>query len=141
MMAQEFFLADEKIWGVISQHYSRGAWTLEECLNELTVVRSDISSLLQPRPGKGKGKGHFKGKDGHEGGGKGKTKGSTLDKKHNWCTWGFHNNQRVTLCMKFNAGECRRGSDCYYHHGCSIRLRNGRPCMQNHAAKDHQGPT
>ena len=126
VIAQEFFSADKKIWGVISQLYSRGTWTFEECLNELTVVRSDISSLLQPRPripkplppprdgkGKGKGKGHFKGKDVHKGGGKGKTKGSTFDKKHNWCTWGFHNNQRVALCMKFNAGECRRGSDCY----------------------------
>ena len=53
-------------------------------------MRSDISSLLQPRPrippprdvkGKGKGKGHFKGKDSYKGGGKGKTKGSAFDKK------------------------------------------------------------
>ena len=46
VMAQEFFAADKKIWGVISQPYSRGTWSFEECLNELTVVRSDISSLL-----------------------------------------------------------------------------------------------
>ena len=106
VMAQEFFSADKKIWNVISQLYSRGTWTFDECLNELTVERSDISSLLQPRPripkqlprdGKGKGKGHYKGSFNYKGGGKGKTKGSTFDKKHNWCTWGFHNNQRVTL--------------------------------------------
>ena len=119
----------------------------------MTVVRSDISSLLPPRPripkplppprgpkGKGKGKGRFKGTNG-KGAGKGKTKGSTFEKRNNWCTWGFHNNQRVTLCMKFNAGECKRGSDCHYHHGCSFHLGNGRPCMQNHAAKDHKGST
>ena len=97
---------------------SKGTWSLDECLNEMTVVRSDISSLLQPRPkipkrlppprdpkGKGRGKGHLKGTHG-KGAGKGKTKGSTFEKRNNWCTWGFHNNQRVTLCMKFNAGEC-----------------------------------
>ena len=53
----------------------------------------------------------------------------------------FHNNQRVTLCMKFNADEWKQGSDCHHHHGCSIRLGNGRPCMQNHAAKDRKGST
>ena len=159
VMAQDFFWADKKIWNVISQLwnvisqlYSRGTWTFEECLNKLTVIRSDISSLLQPRPripkqlppprdGKGKGKGHYKGNFSHKGGGKGKTKSVTFDKKHNWCTWGFHNNQRVTLCMKFNAGECTRGLDCYYHHGCFVRLGNRRPRMQNHAAKDHKGST
>ena len=113
LMAQEFFSADKKIWNAISQLYSRGTWTFEECLNEITVVRSDISSLLQPRPripkqllplrdskGEGKSKWHRKGSFNYKGGGKGKTKGSTFDKKQNWCTWGFHNNQRVALCMK-----------------------------------------
>ena len=132
------------------QLYSRGTWTFEERLNEITVVRSDNSSLLQLRPRipkqlpplrDGKENGHHKGSFNYKGGGKRNTKGSTFDKKQNWCTWGFHNNQRVTLCMKFNAGECKRGSDCHYHHGCSIRLGNGRPCMQNHAAKDHKGST
>ena len=77
VVAQEFFSADKKIWNAITQLHSQGSWTFEECLNEMTVVRSDISSLLQPRPripkalppprdGKGKG---GKGK-----GGKGKTK-------------------------------------------------------------------
>ena len=154
VMAQEFVAADKKIWSVISQLHSKGGWTFEECFNEMTVVRSDISSLLQPRPripepfppprdgkGKGKGKGHQKGTFYYKGSGKGKTKGSTFDKKPNWCTWGFHNNQRVTVCMKFNAGECRRGSDCHCHHGCVHRLGSGRPCTQNHAAKDHKGST
>ena len=92
----------------------------------MTVVRSDLSSVLQPRPripkplppprdpkAKGKGKGNHKDTFNYKGGGKGKTKGSTFDKRNNWCTWGFHNNQRVTLCMKFNVGECKRGSECH----------------------------
>ena len=77
--------------------------------------------------GKGKGKGL------HKGAGKGKTKTSLFNKNKNWRTWGYHNNQKVTLCMKFNAGECKR-TDIHYHHGCAHRLQHGRPCMQN------QGP-
>lgn len=112
----------------------------------MTVVRSDISSLLQPRPRipkqlppprDGKGKGH-KGKGGKGKGGKGKTNTPMFDKR-NQCTYGFNNNQKVS--MKFNAGECRRGDSCHYFHGCSVRLQSGKPCMQSHAAKDHRGST
>ena len=144
VMATEFIAADKKRWGAISQLHAKG-WTLGGSIHEMTVAGSDISSLLQPRPKvpkalpppcdpKGKGKGSQKGS------GKGKTKSTTFTKNKNWCTWGFHNKQRVTLCMKFNAGECRR-TDCHYHHGCAHHLQNGRPCMQNHAATDHRGPT
>ena len=149
VVAQEFFSADKKIWGAISNLYSQGSWSFEECLHEMTIVRSDISSLLQPRPRipkqlpptrDQKGKGH-KGKGGGKGkGGKGKTKSFTFDKK-NQCTYGFNDNKKVTLCMKYNAGECKRGDSCPYFHACSARLQSGRPCMQQHAAKDHRGST
>ena len=146
-VAQEFFSADKKIWGAITQLYSHGSWTFEECLNEMTVVRSDISSLFQPRPrvpktlppprdGKGKG---GKGKGGKGAGGEGKTKSHFFDKR-NQCTYGFNNNHKVTLCMKYNAGECKR-DNCHYFHACSVRLQSGRPCMQNHPAKAHKGST
>ena len=112
VVAQEFFSADKKIWGAISNLYSQGSWSFEESLHEMTVVRSDISSLLQPRPRipkqlppprDPKGKGH-KGKGGGKGkGGKGKTKSFTFDKR-NQCTYGFNDNKKVTLCMKYNAG-------------------------------------
>ena len=81
VVAQEFFSADKKIWHAIQTLYSQGTWSFEECLHEMTVVRSDISSLLQPRPripkalppptGKGKGhKGKGKGQKGQGKGGK-----------------------------------------------------------------------
>ena len=50
----------------------------------------------------------------------------------------FGNNQKVTLCMKFNAGECRRGDSCHYFHACSARLQNGRPCVQNARSEGSQ---
>ena len=45
VVAQEFFNADKKIWNAIAQLYSQGSWTFKECLNEMSVVRPDISSL------------------------------------------------------------------------------------------------
>lgn len=106
-----------------------------------------IITILQPRPrvrkalppprdGKGKGS---KVKGGKGKGGKGKTKSHVFDTR-NQCAYGFNNNQKVTRCMKYNAGECKR-DNCHYFHACSIRLPSGRPCMQNHAAKDHRGST
>ena len=108
VVAQEFFSADKKIWSAITNLYSHGSWSFEECLNEMTVVRSDVSSLLQPRPRIPKqlppprdGKGH-KGKGGKGKGGKGKAKSSTFDKR-NHCTYGLNNNQKVT-----HEVQCRR---------------------------------
>ena len=110
VMATEFIAADKKIWGAVSQLHAKG-WTLEESIHESTGVRSDISSLLQPRP---------------------LTSRTQRRRKRE--------RDPVTLCMKFKAGECKR-NDCHYQHGCANRLQNGRPCMQNHAAKDHRGST
>lgn len=93
-------------------------------------------ALPPPRDGKGKGS---KVKGGKGKGGKGKTKSHVFDTR-NQCAYGFNNNQKVTRCMKHNAGECKR-DNCHYFHACSIRLPSGRPCMQNHAAKDHRGST
>ena len=147
VVAQEFFSADKKIWNAIIKLYEQGSWTFEECLNEMTVVRSDISSLLQPRPripkappplrdGKGKG---GKGKGGKGKDGKGKTKSHFFDEK-NQCTYGFKDNQKVTLCMKYNARDCKR-DNCYFTHACSHRLPSGRPCMQSHSARNRRSST
>ena len=66
---QELLAADRKIENIISELYSQN-WSLDDALYELTSVRGDLSSLLQPRPrvqkpllppnpfkGNGKGKG------------------------------------------------------------------------------------
>ena len=36
-----------------------------------------------------------------------------FSKNKNQCTWGDFNNQKVTLCMKFNAGESKH-THCHY---------------------------
>ena len=46
---QELLAADRKIWNLISELYSQN-WSLDDALYELTSVRGDLSSLLQPRP-------------------------------------------------------------------------------------------
>ena len=45
----ELLAADRKIWNTISD-LLRDGWRLDEALNEMTTVRSDIPSLLQWRP-------------------------------------------------------------------------------------------
>ena len=47
---------------------------------------------------------------------------------------------KVTLCMKYNAGDCKR-DNCYFTHAFSHRLPSGRPCMQSHSARNHRSST
>ena len=42
--------ADKAIWGSISDLLNGQNWSLDECLCEFTNVRSDLATLLQPRP-------------------------------------------------------------------------------------------
>ena len=56
----ELLAADRKIWSELASMCQRG-WSLDDSLHELTHIRSDIHTLLQPRPRppkqpKGKGK-------------------------------------------------------------------------------------
>ena len=57
---QELLAADRKIWNLISELYSQN-WRLDDALYELTSVRGDLSSLLQPRPRVQKPAAPFKG--------------------------------------------------------------------------------
>ena len=56
--------ADRTIWTAIYDLVNEEDWGLEDALHEITVARSDLKSLMQPRPRavqveKGKGKGHW----------------------------------------------------------------------------------
>ena len=62
----ELLQADRKFWAEIIAMHTDG-WSLDKALHELTKIRADVHTLLQPRPkpaqqtNKGMGKG--KGKD------------------------------------------------------------------------------
>lgn len=42
--------ADRHLWGIMHDLMVDKGWTLNDCLHEITTVRSDMMSLLQPRP-------------------------------------------------------------------------------------------
>ena len=42
--------ADEALWPSMADLMNDQGWTLDECLCEFTNVRSDLATLLQPRP-------------------------------------------------------------------------------------------
>ena len=88
--------ADKQLWQVIYDLVVDEQWSLNDALNEATVLRSDMASLLQPRPksqkvtipptlnppqpGGGKGKGKGKGKPSNKG------KRADLSGKPTWVT-------------------------------------------------------
>ncbi|CAL1161087.1 unnamed protein product [Cladocopium goreaui] len=102
--------ADQKIWTVIAELMERG-WNMDDCLHEMTNLRHDLPSLLQPRPRvfkplpspssqtasprgdgpKGKGQGKSKGKQNS-----GKSKG-----KVQWLTEIQRDGGFKQLCMRY----------------------------------------
>ena len=47
---KEMEAADKQIWCKIADLFNLREWSLDDAVNELTSVRSDIEALLQPRP-------------------------------------------------------------------------------------------
>ena len=138
----ELLQADRKIWSELSSMCARG-WSLDDSLHELTHIRSDLHTLLQPRPrplkppkGKGKGK-EDKGK------GKGKTakgiRNDALKQPHS----GQSTHDLATakgdkkICLRFNKGNCNN-PNCKFLHVCGVKLSNGEPCGRKHAAWQHR---
>ena len=150
VVAQEFFSADKKIWGAISNLYSQGSWSFEECLHEMTVVRSDISSLLQPRPripkqlpptSWPKRQRSQRERRRQRKGWKRKNKILHLRQEETSAPMASTITRKLPYAWSIMPESVKRGDSCPYFHACSARLQSGRPCMQQHAAKDHRGST
>ncbi len=104
VMAIEFIAADKKIWRAIPQLHAKG-WTREESIHEMTVVRSDISSLLKPRPNVPKplpqpreNKGKCKGKGTQKDPAKEKQNAPNLQKKSRIGALGASTTTSLLLC-------------------------------------------
>ena len=142
--------ADKQLWQIIHDLVTDSNFTLDDALHEVTQYRSDMQSLLQPRPktasrqppsqqiGKdGKGK-DGKGKDGKGKDGKGKGKRQDVSGKPTWVTEANINGKKVQLCMMFQNNSCQRGDQCKFGHYCAYPLANGQACGQKHSAFSHQ---
>ena len=140
---QEVLAADRKLWQAITDLLAK-KWTLDDALYEMTNIRNDISSLLQPRPAssitrpapdsrpakrpryeepsRSKGKPKTKGKGAPPG------KGSTSSTPNpNW----VESHQGKPICRRYQLGICT-ATKCKFLHVCAMK-----GCQGSHPAKDH----
>ena len=144
--------ADKALMTTVCDLVCERKWSWDDALYEITHIRADMGSLLQPRPrlprAPGPGKGdpprvvratpYGKGKgDGKFDKGKGKGKGGKANRVQ-WITEISHNGQRRALCMRFQTNKCTLGDSCKFHHGCAYPLPDGRACNKNHGAAQHE---
>ena len=142
--------ADKQLWSIIHDLVMDQGFTLDNALHEITQLRTDMASLLQPRPkvsskpmssapsssvsstpkGKSKGKGKTKtfGKN---------TKGESSGRP-TWVTEATIQGKKQQLCMQFQSGKCNKGDLCKFGHFCAYPLANGQACGQAHSAFSHQ---
>ena len=145
--------ADQKIWQQISTLFNEEQWTLDEAIHEVVVVRSELQSLLTPRPfvpkalarverpwqglRKGGDKGGHKGK-GDKGAGKGSGGRDPLYVDgFRICEWYMRGKAKRALCKDFQQGKCSRGDACKFDHLCGVMI-NGKPCLQPHPPSQHK---
>ena len=141
--------ADKSLMTTAAELVLERQWTWDDALHEITHIRADMMSLLQPRPrlpkqmsyGKGDSggktaasprpgpysKGSSKGKPG-----KGKTKNRVA-----WVTECMVKGEKKQLCMRFQTGSCSMGDSCKFMHGCAYPGADGQACGKPHGAMQH----
>ena len=145
--------ADKTLMNIACELVAEQKWCFDDAIHEITFIRAEINTLLQPRPklpkqtfqrlesnnSKGANKGnrtgpYTKGK-GSKGSGKsaGKAPG-----KVSWVTELTVNGNKKQLCMRYQSGKCDMGSACRFHHGCAYPLPSGEACGKAHGALMHE---
>ena len=131
--------ADRAVWEKIAFLYNEQGWSLDDSIHEFTEIRSDLHSLLQPRPkpvpasysniAKGKSKGKAKSK----GAGRGKGNGS----RPSWIPSMIKDGKQQAICLKYNQKACSL-PDCKFLHVCCHAKPNGTACGGSHPALEHK---
>ena len=143
--------ADKALWQLLHDLVLSQQFSLDNAIHKVTHLRSDMASLLQPRPkiqtksqssytpsvptGSAKGRGKSKGQ--------GKQAGKKGDSNYHptWITEATvqgKRQQHQQLCMQFQSGKCQKGDSCRSQNLCAYPLATGQACGQPHSAFDHQ---
>ena len=145
--------ADKTLMNIACELVAEQKWNFDDAIHEITFIRAEINTLLQPRPklpkqtfqrlemnnAKGSNKGgrpgpYSKGK-GNKGSGKSSGKSGS---KVSWITEINLNGTKKQLRMRYQSGKCDLGSSCRFHHGCAYPLPSGEACGKAHGALMHE---
>ena len=141
--------ADKALTNVAIDLVTERSWSWDDALYEITHIRADITSLLQPRPKLPKatsaprsevssGKGNFQSaRPGPYSKGQGKQGKAKGKSKVQWLTETTVKGERKQLCMRFQTGKCTLGDACKFHHGCAYPMGDG-ACNKAHGALIHE---
>ena len=142
--------ADKALMSLAIELVLERKWTWDDALYEVTFIRADMMSLLQPRPrlpkpqqgprtdgNAGKGSSSSSNRTGpynkgNSKGGKSKSKGKVA-----WVTESVIKGERKQLCMRFQSNKCSMGESCKFHHGCAYPVGDGQACGKAHGALQH----
>lgn len=145
--------ADKALMTIVFELMQERSWSADDAIYEMSHIRSDMSTLLQPRPRAAKinpprsevphgGKGQPdhranpypppKG-GGKKGGGKKGGKGPRVQ----WITETTIKGEKRQLCMRFQVGKCQLGDGCRFYHGCAYPVGDS-ACGKSHGALMHE---
>ena len=141
--------ADKALMTTAIDLVTERSWTWDDALYEVTHIRADLTSLLQPRPklpkptvpmrpefssGKGQSQGSRPGPY-TKGTSKGKSKGKS--NRVHWLTEMVIKGEKKQRCMRFQSGKCNLNDNCKFHHGCAYPVGDS-ACGKNHGALVHE---
>ena len=142
--------ADKTLMNLASELVLERKWSWDDALYEVTYIRAEMTSLLQPRPrlpkpaqqnriegssGKGSSSSTTRPAPYQKGGpkgSKGKSKGKVA-----WVTEATIKGEKRQLCMRFQSGKCSLGDSCKFAHACAYPVGDGHACGKAHGALQH----
>eukprot|EP00435_Cladocopium_sp_Y103_P046360 s1703_g13.t1 len=130
--------ADKALMNTVIELVVERTWSWDDALYEVTHIRADMTSLLQPRPrlpksapqvrhepsaGKGSSQSSRPAPYSKGAGKRGKSKSKNT--RVQWLTETLIKGEKKQWCMRFQPGKCTLGDGCKFHHGCAYPVGDG----------------
>lgn len=135
--------ADRDLWSTIFRLCNEKSWDMENAIIEVVETRNLMDVHMMARPRAIQPLPHPKGKGQHKDKGPSKGKSKGTDQKAPSTPWpsswaASHGDKK--FCLRFHtSARCSYGAGCKFSHDCPV-LVGSKPCLKNHAARDHAQP-